>query len=130
MDEKEVKGIKIWKIIRILLIILTLTIYFYIKNKPKEEIKHVINKNYNSKTISNITFENIKIYEKENKYFFTAKAINKTKKDIKLKRIEIRLDNNIFYSYIGDNIKSKSYKMIFMETNKDISNIKNIEFIL
>lgn len=130
MEEKEVKGIKVWKVLILLsLLFLSVSIYFYISNKPKETKKIIINNNYKSQTISNITFEKIKIYEKNNKYYFTAKAINKTKNDIKLKRLEIKLDDYIFYSFIGDVLKSNSYKMIFMETNKDISNIKKIEFV-
>lgn len=130
MEEKEVKGIKVWKVLMLLsLLFLSVSIYFYISNKPKETKKLIINNNYKSQTISNITFEKIKIYEKNNKYYFTAKAINKTKNDIKLKRLEIKLDDYIFYSFIGDVLKSNSYKMIFMETNKDISNIKKIEFV-
>lgn len=130
MEEKEVKGIKVWKVLMLLsLLFLSVSIYFYISNKPKETKKIIINNNYKSQTISDITFEKIKIYEKNNKYYFTAKAINKTKNDIKLKRLEIKLDDYIFYSFIGDVLKSNSYKMIFMETNKDISNIKKIEFV-
>lgn len=130
MEEKEVKGIKVWKVLMLLsLLFLSVSIYFYISNKPKEIKRLIINNNYKSQTINNIMFEKIKIYEKNNKYYFTAKAINKTKNDIKLKRLEIKLDDYIFYSFIGDVLKSNSYKMIFMETNKDISNIKKIEFV-
>ena len=125
MDEKEAKGIKIWKLLFILsFVFLGISGFIYISDKPLEEEVVVINNNYNSQTISNITFEKIKIYERNNKYYFTAKAINKTKNDIKLDRIEINLDNYKFYSYIGDNLKSSEYKMIFMETNQDISKIK------
>ena len=79
-------------------------------------------------TINEITFDKIKIYEKNNKYYFTAKAINKTKKDIKINKINIKLDNYKTYSYIGNNLKSKEYKMIFIETNNKINNIKKIQF--
>lgn len=129
MDEREIKGIKLWKILFVLsLTFFGVSIYFYITNKPKEIKKIIINNNYHNQTVNDITIKNIKIYKKENKYYFTAKAINKTKNDIKLNKIEIRLDKYKFYSYIGNNIKSNEYKMIFMETNKDISNIKKIEF--
>lgn len=129
MDEKEAKGIKIWKLLFILsFVFLGISGFIYISDKPLEEEVVVINNNYNSQTISNITFEKIKIYERNNKYYFTAKAINKTKNDIKLDRIEINLDNYKFYSYIGDNLKSSEYKMIFMETNQDISKIKTVSF--
>lgn len=126
----EEKGIKLWKILFILsLLFLSVSIYFYITNKPKEIKKQIINNNYPNQKINDITLQNIKIYEKNNKYYFTAKAINKTKQDIKLNKIVIKLDNYTFNTYIGDKIKSKEYKMIFMETNKDLSNIKNIDFI-
>ena len=129
MDEREIKGIKLWKILFVLsLTFFGVSIYFYITNKPKEIKKIIINNNYHNQIVNDITIKNIKIYKKENKYYFTAKAINKTKNDIKLNKIEIRLDKYKFYSYIGNNIKSNEYKMIFMETNKDISNIKKIEF--
>ena len=131
MEEREVKGIKLWKILLLLSVIFfTIAIYFYITNKPKEIQKEIINNNYSSKTIRNITFEKIKIYKKNNKYYFTAKATNKTKNDIELSKIEIKLDEYKFYTYIGSNLKSNEYKMIFMETNKDISTIKKIEFIV
>lgn len=130
MEEKETKKIKLWKILFILSILfLSVSIYFYITNKPKEIKKQIINNNYPNQKINDITLQNIKIYEKNNKYYFTAKAINKTKQDIKLNKIIIKLDNYTFNTYIGDKIKSKEYKMIFMETDKDLSNIKNIDFI-
>lgn len=126
----EEKGIKLWKILFILsFLFLSVSIYFYITNKPKEIKKQIINNNYPNQKINDITLQNIKIYEKNNKYYFTAKAINKTKQDIKLNKIVIKLDNYTFNTYIGDKIKSKEYKMIFMETDKDLSNIKNIDFI-
>ena len=130
MEEKETKEIKLWKILFILsLLFLSVSIYFYITNKPKEIKKQIINNNYPNQKINDITLQNIKIYEKNNKHCFTAKAINKTKQDIKINKIIIKLDNYTFNTYIGDKIKSKEYKMIFMETNKDLSNIKNIDFI-
>ncbi len=130
MEEKETKEIKLWKILFILsLLFLSVSIYFYITNKPKEIKKQIINNNYPNQKINDITLQNIKIYEKNNKYYFTAKAINKTKQDIKLNKIVIKLDNYTFNTYIGDKIKSKEYKMIFMETDKDLSNIRNIDFI-
>lgn len=130
MEEKETKEIKLWKILFILsLLFLSVSIYFYITDKPKEIKKQIINNNYPNQKINDITLQNIKIYEKNNKYYFTAKAINKTKQDIKLNKIVIKLDNYTFNTYIGDKIKSKEYKMIFMETDKDLSNIKNIDFI-
>lgn len=130
MEEKETKEIKLWKILFILsLLFLSVSIYFYITNKPKEIKKQIINNNYPNQKINDITLQNIKIHENNNKYYFTAKAINKTKQDIKLNKIVIKLDNYSFNTYIGDKIKSKEYKMIFMETDKDLSNIKNIDFI-
>lgn len=130
MEEKETKEIKLWKILFILSILfLSVSIYFYITNKPKEIKKQIINNNYPNQKINDITLQNIIIYEKNNKYYFTAKAINKTKQDIKLNKIIIKLDNYTFNTYIGDKIKSKEYKMIFMETDKNLSNIKNIDFI-
>ena len=130
MEEKETKKIKLWKILFILSILfLSVSIYFYITNKPKEIKKQIINNNYPNQKINDITLQNIKIYEKNNKHYFTAKAINKTKQDIKLNKIIIKLDNYTFNTYIGDKIKSKEYKMIFMETDKNLSNIKNIDFI-
>ena len=130
MEEKEVKGIKLWKILFVFSIMFFgLSIYFYVVNKPKEIKKQIINNNYPNQIVNNVTVQNIKIYKNNNKYYFTARAINKTKQDIKLDVIEIKLDNYTFNSYIGSSLKSSQYKMIFMETNKDISKIKDIEFI-
>ncbi|MBR3229212.1 MAG: hypothetical protein IKF91_00115 [Bacilli bacterium] len=130
MEEKEIKSIKIWKLLFLLsLIFFGISLFFYITQKPNNIRKQIINNNYQNQKINGIEIKKIKIYKKNNKYYFTAKAINKTKKDIKLKNIEIKLDNYTFNSYIGENLKSKEYKMIFMETDKDISNIKKIQFI-
>ena len=129
MEEREITGIKTWKLLFFLsLIIFTFSLYIYQTNKPKEIKKQIINYNYKSQTVNGITFDKIKIYEKNNKYYFTAKAINKTKKDIKINKINIKLDNYKTYSYIGNNLKSKEYKMIFIETNNKINNIKKIQF--
>ena len=130
MEEKEIKGVKFWKILLLLSFILFgISIYFYLINRPKEIKKIVINNNYSNQIINDLSFEKIKIYKKENKYYFSSKVINKTKEDINLNKIEIKLDNYSFNSFIGNIIKPGEYKMIFMETNKDISKIKNIKFI-
>lgn len=131
MDEREIKGIKIWKLLFILsFVFFGVSVYFYIFNMPHKKNEQLVNNNYSSQLVNDIMFDKIKIYNRGNKYYFTARAINKTKNSIKLGRIEIHLDNYKFYSFIGDNLSSDEYKMIFMETNKDLSDIKNIIFLL
>ena len=131
MDEREIKGIKIWKLLFILsFVFFGVSVYFYIFNMPHKKNEQLVNNNYSSQLVNDIMFDKIKIYNRGNKYYFTARAINKTKNNIKVGRIEIHLDSYKFYSFIGDNLSSDEYKMIFMETNKDLSDIKNIIFLL
>lgn len=131
MDEREIKGIKIWKLLFILsFVFFGVSVYFYIFNMPHKKNEQLVNNNYSSQLVNDIMFDKIKIYNRGNKYYFTARAINKTNNNIKVGRIEIHLDSYKFYSFIGDNLSSDEYKMIFMETNKDLSDIKNIIFLL
>lgn len=128
MEEIETKKIKVWQLLIIIIFFALIIIVIFKVKKTQPQIKERINKNYKNQVINNINFTNIKIYEKNNNYYFTAKAINNTKKTTEVGKINIKLDNYEFYSYIGNKIKPNEYKMIFMETKTDISKIKNITF--
>ena len=45
MEEKEVTGVKVWKIFLIIIIILMLGLLVFFISKPKKEIKKDINNN-------------------------------------------------------------------------------------
>lgn len=129
MDEKEIKGIKLWKIILIIIIIFLIVLTILFINRPKKEIKKDLNLNFNNQIVNELSFEKIKIYSKNGNYFFTAKVINKNDYDINLSPVTVILDESItFTGYIGDTIKSNEYKMLTMQTKEDLSQIKNIRF--
>ncbi|MBR3198624.1 MAG: hypothetical protein IKG27_01265 [Bacilli bacterium] len=131
MDEKEVSGIKVWQIILILIIIFSTMLTILFINRPKKVIKKDVNINYEDQIINNLNFEKIKIYSKNNKYYFIARVKNNNNYDIDITPITVKLmgDKDItFTSYIGDKIKIKDYKLITMETKEDLSKIKTTEF--
>ena len=131
MDEKEVSGIKVWQIILILIIIFSTMLTILFINRPKKVIKKEVNVNYEDQIINNLNFEKIKIYSKNNKYYFIARVKNNNNYDIDITPITVKLmgDKDItFTSYIGDKIKTKDYKLITMETKEDLSKIKTTEF--
>ena len=123
------RKIKLWQLLLAIIIILAVVlIIINTVNKPVENQKSEnVNLNYKSRVVNDITFENIKIYSKDGSYYFTAKAVNKTDNDLKISNLQVSLDDQTFIPFIGDEIKSKEYKMIFMETKRDLKNIKNVQ---
>ena len=131
MEEKEVTGVKVWKIFLIIIIILMLGLLVFFISKPKKEIKKDINNNYENQIVDNLSFEKIKIYSKNNNYYFTAKVVNKNDYDIVINTVDVTLKGEKtinFKSYIGKIIKKSKYKMITMQTKEDLSSIKIITF--
>ena len=131
MKEKEITGIKIWKILLIFIIIVLIPVVYIYINKPKKELSKNININYDNQIINNLNFEKIKIYSKNKKYYFIAKVKNNNNYDINITPINVTLKGNkkiSFISYAGDVIKTKEYKIITMETKEDLSGIKKIIF--
>lgn len=131
MEEKEVTGVKVWKIFLIIIIILMLGLLVFFISKPKKEIKKDINNNYENQIVDNLSFEKIKIYSKNNNYYFTAKVVNKNDYDIVINTVDVTLKGKKtinFKSYIGKIIKKGEYKMITMQTKEDLSSIKIITF--
>ena len=131
MEEKEVTGVKVWKIFLIIIIILMLGLLVFFISKPKKEIKKDINNNYENQIVDNLSFEKIKIYSKNNNYYFTAKVVNKNDYDIIINTVDVTLKGKKtinFKSYIGKIIKKSEYKMITMQTKEDLSSIKIITF--
>ena len=124
MKEKEVKKIKLWQVL--LIIIICLLSYVIITNYKKPNKKEEVNINYKNQIVNNISFEKIKIYSKNNKYYFTSKVINKTNDTLNISPITVTLDDITFNGYIGDKLNSKEYKMLTMETNKKLDKIKKI----
>lgn len=131
MFENEVTGIKFWKIILIVLIILlAILIIFFIKI-PKKVQKKDININYRDQVIDSINFEKIKIYSKNGNYYFTAKVVNKNNYDVKISPVTVTLNDGklaVFTSYIGEIINANDYKMLTMETKKNLESVKRITF--
>ncbi len=131
MEEKEITGIKLWKVVLIVFSLVLIVSIIFLINRPKKEALKNINLNYDNQIVNGLNFEKIKIYSKRDIYYFTARVINTNNYDVNLPLITVRLtgDNSIsFNSYIGDGIAAGEYKIITMETKNNLSNIKNVEF--
>lgn len=131
MDEKELTGIKFWKVLLIfgILIVLCLCYYLY-SNQTKKQVEKKVNITLKDQKKYKLSFEKIKIYSKDNTYYFTCRVLNKTNNEIPLNIVKITLigDKNIsFNSYIGTSIKPNEYRLITMQTKEDLSNVKNLK---
>ena len=119
---------KVWKL---LLIVFVLIIGLLFINNPFEkrplEKEKALNINYSERKVNNLTFDRIKIYKKNNSYYFSSRLTNNSTSGVDIKKVDIKLDNYSFSSYVGL-VKPGEHKMIFMETKNDLSNNKNVTF--
>ena len=128
MYEIENGGIKVWKILLyVVLIIVTVLIYTFINKSEKQE-KKSFNKNYPNEIVNGLKFDRIKIYEKKNNYYFTARVVNISDSSIEIEKVKVKLDDYSFNSYVGKSLKKNDYSMIFMETKNNLSDNKKVSF--
>ena len=134
--EHDIKAITPGKIIFIvlLLIIIIIAIYMFI---PKENIKKtkepkLVHLTFENTVNNHILFSDIKIFKQGNEFYLTAKATNLTSNTLKISPLSISLSDNqnnktTMTSYLGDIINGEEEKSVTIKTNKNLTNIKNIE---
>ena len=133
-DIKAITPIKI-AIISIILIIIIGTIYIFIPKHQNEEIEkepELIHITFENTVQNHILFSDIKIFKKDDEFYFTAKATNMTSNMLKISPITITLKDNqnnktTMTSYLGDIINGEEEKNITVKTNKNLKNIKSVE---
>lgn len=127
MEEKRIKHCKI---ILIGIFIVAIIIASTLTNKQKEK-QNNINLSFPDQTVKKLNFEKIKIYSKNDTYYFTAKVINKNSSNLKISSITVTMNASkpiTFSSYIGDELKKEEYKILTMQTKENLEKIKSINF--
>ena len=135
--EQDIKAITPMKIaiISIILIIIIGTIYIFIPKHQNEEIEkepELIHITFENTVQNHILFSDIKIFKKDDEFYFTAKATNMTSNTLKISPITIILKDNknnetILTSYIGDNLTAEAERNIIIKSNKNLKNTNNID---
>lgn len=99
------------------------------KNKPVSKSKESIN--FKDIKKNNILVSNIKIINKKDKYYFTAKITNLSTDKLKMSPIEIILRQNSedikLIGYIGDWLDAKKSQNILIETKQPLKDVLDID---
>ena len=116
------------------LVILLIGVYAII-NLPKKTYAADTDGIFKKQIVNNLSFENGKIEYKDNASILTVDIYNDTDDDYSLNTIDVTVtlengDKEVLPGYVGNVIKAHEGKVLSTSIDKDITNIKSIEYTI
>ena len=129
---KPVNKLKVFIVILLIIFAVSLNISSIFKEET-QEIQNLNNINLKSKSINYLFFDKIKITKISNNYIITSKVTNQTSNTLSLTPITVIIKDssgkNLINSiaYLGDKINPEESKTLYIKTNQDLKDARDIE---